>query len=192
MSDQPKFNNSRQELEERISRLEDQTRFTLDILEMASTLGDFQTSINQLHEPTEILRETSQRVQRFIRFMGTAFYLVDENTSDFRLTVCDPPQHSPVVADEIEHLIDNGIFALALRENRPITVYSRDKKHRLVLHALATSSRTRGMFVGVLSRKDKNVSSLMLSLLTIILKNCANAIESFELYKLFRMKCPPE
>jgi hypothetical protein len=42
------------------------------------------------------------------------------------------------------------------------------------------------MFVGMLRRTDKNVSSIVLSLLSIILKNCANAIESFELYRLFR------
>ncbi|THB62845.1 MAG: PAS domain S-box protein [Desulfovibrio sp.] len=177
---------SREDLELRIQSLEEQARFTLDVLEMAATLGDFQTSINKLQEPTGILRETASRVQGFIHFRAAGFYLVNEPTSDFVMTLCRPEEFQEVIEQEVAHLIDNGIFTLALRENRPITVYSRDKKHRLVLHALSTSSRTRGLFVGLLQRADRNITSMLLSLLTIILKNCANAIESFELYRLFR------
>jgi len=42
------------------------------------------------------------------------------------------------------------------------------------------------MFIGVLHRADKNISCIVLALLSIILKHCANAIESFELYRLLR------
>ncbi len=178
----------RVDLETRIQHLEEQARVTLDILEMAATLGDFQTSINKLHEPSEILRETTERVRQFIPFLGMAFYLVEEDTSDFVLSLCDPPRYWQLISEEISRLIDAGIFSMALRENRPITVYSQDKKYRLILHALATSSRTRGMFVGVRGRDERNVSAIMLSLMTIVLKHCANAIESFELYRLFREK----
>lgn len=187
MKDKPAHSRlSREDLEARIQVLEEQARFTLDVLEMATTLGDFQTSINKLQEPTGILSETASRVQGFIHFSGSAFYLVNENSSDFHMTLCRPVEFSERIEGEISNLIDSGIFALALRENRPITVYSRDKQHRLVLHALSTNSRTRGMFVGLLHRADRNISSMLLSLLSIILKNCANAIESFELYRLFR------
>lgn len=176
----------RRNLEARIQTLEEQARFTLDVLEMAATLGDFQTSINKLSTPEEILRETIGRVQGLIHFLGSAFLLVDEDSSDFRLALCEPERYRRMVAEETGLLIDNGIFSLAIRENRPIIVYSSDKQFRLVVHVLATSSRTRGMFVGLLSRKDRTISGILLSLLSIILKNCANAIESFELYRLYR------
>jgi predicted RNA-binding protein with RPS1 domain len=183
---------SREDLEGRVKSLEEQARFTLDILEMASTLGDFQTSINKLHEPSEILRETLGRVESLIHFKATAFLLVDEVTNDFVMNVCTPAKYKEYFDGEVVQLIDNGIFSLAIRENRPITVYSRDKKYRMVLQVLATSSRTRGMFLGLMSRKDKNISAILLSLLTIILKNCANAIESFELYRLLRSGKQPD
>lgn len=176
----------RRELENRVQNLEQQTRFTLDILEMATSLGDFQTSINKLHDPSRILRETLDRVDRCIPFRGACFYLVDEATADFSPHLCIPDDHAEYVKAEIANIIENGIFALAIREQRPIFVYSTDKRYRLVLHVLSTSSRVRGMFVGLLARGDKSPSSILLSLLTIILKNCANAIESFELYRLYR------
>ncbi|MGE4298329.1 MAG: hypothetical protein AB7E47_09905 [Desulfovibrionaceae bacterium] len=179
---------TREDLENRIMSLEEQARFTLDVLEMASELGDFQANINRLHEPTEILRETISRIGGIISFQCMAFMLVDENDSDFTLNLCEPDSFAPLVRSETGHLIDSGIFSLAIRENRPITVYSRDKEHRIVLHVLATNARTRGMFIGLMHRKDRNISSIVLSLLTIILKNCANAIESFELYRLLRDK----
>ncbi len=177
---------SREDLEVRIQTLEEQARFTFDVLEMASNLGDFQTSINKLQEPTEILAETAFRLNGLIPFSGCVFYLVDENSSDFKPAWCTSEEQAREVRRELDYLIDNGIFSLALRENRPITVYSRSQKFRFVLHALATCSRTRGMFVGLTLRSERNISSVMLSLLSIVLKNCANAIESFELYRLFR------
>lgn len=186
MIKQPPIALSREDLEARIRTLEEQTRFTYDILEMASSLGDFQTSINRLDRPEEILEETAARIESLIPFLGEAFYLVDEANSDFRPVLCKPEEHKDIIAEEIAYLIENGVFSLALRENRPITVYSRDKRFRLAMHALATSSRTRGMFVGLMSRTERNISGILLSLLSIILKNCANAIESFELYRLYR------
>ncbi len=177
---------TKQDLEDRIRTLEEQARLTLDILEMASTLGDFQTSINKLHEPVEILRETLGRIRRLVTFTTSAFYLVNEETSDFELTLCEPSRLADVVRAEVDQLIETGVFALALRENRPITVYSSTNAHRILLHALATSSRTRGMFVGLMPRHERNISSVFLALLSIVLKNCANAIESFELYRLYR------
>ncbi len=175
-------------LEQRLRHLEEQARFTLDVLEMASTLGDFQTCINKLHEPTALLEETIHRIGELVHFTASAFYLVDEASSDFGLTLCEPALFRTQLDDEVQHLIDNGVFALAVRENRPITVYSRDNKYRMVLHVLATSSRTRGMFVGVMSKGERNLSGILLSLLSIVLKHCANAIESFELYRLFRQR----
>lgn len=177
---------SQANLKARLRNLEEQARFTLDVLEMASHLGDFQTSINKLHEPSLLLHEAMERVSDLVRFSAMAFYLVDESSFDFSLARCQPEDFRPVVDSELEHLIDTGVFALALRENRPITVYSRDNQHRLVLHALATTSRTRGMFVGAMPRSERNLSGVLLSLLSITLKHCANAIESFELYRLFR------
>lgn len=177
---------SREELEKRLRALEEQARFTHDILDLAATLGDFQTSINKLHTPDMLLAETSRRIDSLTRFAGTAFWLVDEHTSDFALARCTPPEYQSMVERETQAAIEKGFFAVALRENRPIVIYSQEGEMRLVYHVLATSSRTRGMFLGFMPRGEANVPSLILSLVTIILKSCANALESFELYSLLR------
>ncbi len=177
---------TKEELELRIRHLEEQARFIYDILEQAANLGDFQTSINKLTEPGDILLESASRMQGVVQFLCTCFYLVDERTSDFVLNMCLPPEYQAEIQEEVGILIENGIFALALRENRPTMIYSSSKKYRIMLHALSTSSRTRGMFVGLLHKSDRNISGIVLSMLTVILKYCANAIESFELYRLFR------
>ncbi len=111
---------------------------------------------------------------------------MNEGSQEFEASLCLPKDRQPYLDNEVETLIDSGIFTMALRENRPIIVYSSDLAQRLVIHVLATSSRTRGMFVGILDANEPIVSGLILSLLSIILKNCSNAVESFELYRLFR------
>lgn len=173
-------------MESRLKQLEEQARFTLDVLEMASMLGDFQTCINKLSEPSALLEEAQSRICEVVRFSATAFYLVEEASSDFCLAYCSSDSFRDDLEQEVSHLIESGVFTLAMRENRPIIVYSRDNRLRLVLHVLATTSRTRGMFVGVMPREERNLSGIMLSLLSIVLKHCANAIESFELYRLFK------
>ena len=68
---------SSEELEVRIKHLEEVNRFTIDALDMATSLGDFQSSIPKLRDPSAILKETGSRVKRLIAFRAIAFYLVD-------------------------------------------------------------------------------------------------------------------
>ena len=83
-------------------------------------------------------------------------------------------------------LIDNGTFAWVLREHRPVIVSSKDYRKRLLLRVMSTKSRTRGMFVGVLAQNEKDISHISLSLLSIVMMNGANALESFELYRMIK------
>ncbi len=177
---------SRKELEARITYLEEINRFTIDALEMAASLGDFQTSINKLQEPSAILKETASRVQRLIPFQAAAFYLADEN-SNFHFADCEPVREKEALREEVEFLIDNGTFAWALRENRMVAVSSKDFQSQMVLHVLATYSRIRGLFVGILQPGEKNIPEVSVALLSIILLNSANALESFELYRMVQM-----
>jgi diguanylate cyclase (GGDEF)-like protein len=49
---------------------------------------------------------------------------------------------------------------------------------------MCTSARIRGMFVGIIELCNANIPDISLSLLSILLLNSANALESFELYKM--------
>jgi len=162
MSNKPQAKDHIKYLEERIEYLEELNRFTLDTLEMAASLGDFQTSINKLQEPSLILDETRSRVQRLIPFQTLAFLLVDEADHEFFLASCQPESDKEFLKNEVDFLIDNGTFAWTLRERRPVMVSSKNYQRQLVLHVMATSSRVRGMFVGLLEKRETNITDTSL------------------------------
>ncbi len=60
-------------LEERIQYLEEVNRFTMDALEMAASLGDFQPNISKLEDVPVILKETRSRINRLIRLLAVTF-----------------------------------------------------------------------------------------------------------------------
>jgi PAS domain S-box-containing protein len=173
-------------LEDRIQYLEEGNRFTLDALEMAASLGDFQPSINKLQDAAVILDEAQSRIQRLIQFQAIAFFLVNEDDNDFFLTYTEPKNYISFIQSEADFLIDNGTFGWALREKRPVTVSSRRHGKQIILHPMATSSRIRGMFVGLLGKEKTDIPDISLWLLSIILFNSSNAIESFELYNMIK------
>jgi two-component system cell cycle sensor histidine kinase/response regulator CckA len=177
---------TRNDLESRLEYLEEVNRFTIDALEMAASLGDFQSSLHKLDGPHAILKEMGTRIKRLIPFDVIAFYLVDEVTSDFYLGAAQPPEQQDTLKQEVEFLIDNGTFAWALRENRAVLVSTSDFRRKLVFHAMTTVSRIRGMFVGLLPEEESNIPGVSIALLSIILLNSANALESFELYRMIQ------
>jgi hypothetical protein len=91
-------------LEERIQYLKEVNRFTLDTLEMAASLGNFQPSINKLQEPSTILAETRSRVQGLIPLKILSFYLIEEPESEFLLTSCEPKRDKSYLNKEIDGL----------------------------------------------------------------------------------------
>ncbi|MFP4037108.1 MAG: two-component system sensor histidine kinase NtrB, partial [Desulfobacteraceae bacterium] len=173
-------------LEQRLHYLEEVNRFTLDALDMASSLGDFQPSINKLHDIPVILKETRARINRLLRLQASAFFLTNEETKEFDLFDVDPPKFKSLVRAEVDKLIEAGAFAWALREKRAIIVHGGANQCQLLLHVMSTSSRIRGMFVGVLRGEAVDVPDISFALLSIILLNSSNALESFELYRMIR------
>ncbi len=170
----------------RIDYLEENRRFIQNVLEMAISLGDFQENINKGYGPENVLLEADKRISHLIPFEANALYLVDQEQSDFHLSVCNQKHLEPFIRDEIEHMIDAGYFAWAIREKRGVTISSRDHSRKFVLHVINTYSRIRGMFIGLLPEKNSKIPDTSLTLLSIILLNTANALESIEFYALLR------
>jgi nitrogen-specific signal transduction histidine kinase/ActR/RegA family two-component response regulator len=148
-----KLNMDPESLLTRIEYLEENRRLIQNALEMALSLGDFQKNINKGYGPEHILREAEKRVQYLIPFEANAFYLVDQEQADFALSVCEPSEKTQFIEDQVSYLIDKGFFAWAIRERRGVTISSHDHSKQLMLHVIATYSRIRGMFVGVLPDK---------------------------------------
>lgn len=171
---------------ERLEYYEENRRFIQNALEMALSLGDFQQNMNNGYSPDQILKETEKRARHLMPFEAIALYLVDENKSDFKLSVCQPSHLKRRIENEVEYMIDKGSFAWAMREKRSIFIPSKERSRRFVLHVIATSSRIRGMLVGLLSDQQKKIPDSALTLLSILLLNTANTLESHELHTFMR------
>ena len=170
----------------RIEYLEENRRFIQNVLESALSLVDFQENILNSCGPENILEESEKRIRYLIPFEADALFLVNQDTSDFQMAVCMPPEMREFMAAEVEDMIEKGFFAWAIRERRGVTITSRDRTRRLVLHVIATHSRIRGMFVGLIDDSRRQIPDTSLTLLSIILLNTANALESLEFYRLLR------
>ena len=96
----------------------------------------------------------------------------------------DPEGEKSEIQKEIDEQIESGSFAWAINQNRPVVVKSQRFGKSLILHALATKSKVRGMFAGVLTREDKDIHESVLYPLSIILQNTSYAIESITLHTL--------
>jgi signal transduction histidine kinase/ActR/RegA family two-component response regulator len=170
----------------RINYLEENRRLIQNALEMALSLGDFQENINKGYGPNHILKEAEKKIRYLIQFDASVFYLVDQDESDFKFSTCSPPEEKQYVENEIGYMIDKGFFAWAIGERRGVTISSHDHSRQLLLHVIATSSRIRGMFVGLLPDKKNIIPDKSLTLVSIILLNTANALESLEYNELLR------
>jgi signal transduction histidine kinase/ActR/RegA family two-component response regulator len=170
----------------RIDYLEENRRFIQNVLEMALSLGDFQENINKGYGPENVLQEADKRISRMIPFEANAHYLVDQEKSDFNLSVCNENRLKTFIQQEVDHMIEQGYFAWAIREKRGVLISSKDHSRKFILHIIATYSRIRGMFIGLLPEKNSGIPDTSLTLLSIVLLNTANALESLEFYSLLR------
>ena len=175
-------------LEQRLEYLEENRRHTFQALEMALSLGDFSDHIKSEHNLERLIAETEKRIQGAVPFDATAIFLVDENSSDFHLNSCNPPEIGPEIEAEIEAMIEKGLFSWALREQRGLPVFSADYRRQYFLHVITTSSRVKGMFIGLLPPKLNEIADGSLTILSIILKNMAFLLESREFYSLLQQR----
>ncbi len=173
-------------LQARIEYLEENGRLIQNGLEMALSLGDFQEDINKGYDEKFILQEAERRIRYLIPFDASAFYLIDQDQSDFIFSFCEPSEKRQFMEDQVGSMIEKGLFAWAIRERRGVTLSSHDHSRRLMLHVIATASRIRGMFVGLLPDKKDIIPDKSMSLVSFILLNTANAVESLEYHNLLR------
>lgn len=175
-------------LEEQVEELNRKKHSMLEALETAATLGNFRVSLNRIDDPMLIIKETASQMRRFINFRAFSFYLVNEDDSDFYQAFCEPENAAREIDGEVQQLIDDKTFSWALSRSKPVRISSGSGNGQLVLHSLNTSSRTRGIFIGILEQPEKEITDLSLFLFSITMIACSNALESFELYRQIRAK----
>ncbi|MGI6784774.1 MAG: diguanylate cyclase domain-containing protein [Aminivibrio sp.] len=179
-------------LEERIRMLEESNAFfwkeknrAMEALESAIRLGSFDTSLNRLDDPQPILDEILKRAMDLLPFKVAALYLVNDDSS-FRQALCIPAERALEVEDLVARRIEDRTFSWALKRKKPVLTGVATFEPLHVMHVLTTISRTRGMFAGIIDGELRDVSDYSLSLLSVLLSNAAEALESFELYHSVR------
>jgi signal transduction histidine kinase/CheY-like chemotaxis protein len=178
----PKSSKSKDQV--RIEFLERQSRLSLFGLDILASLGELQHSAHLTRDPLRILNVALKHVKRLVDFQVAAFYLVDEENSDFILKEVDPSSEQKLIQTEVDREIENGTFAWALNRNRAVVIKNPSHDHLLVFHVLASKTRVRGMFVGRVLSGGPPVNETVLYPLSVILQNTANALESAALYKV--------
>ncbi|AGW12698.1 PAS domain-containing protein [Megalodesulfovibrio gigas] len=184
-SDGPDWS-GQEEQAELIRRLIVEKRAALHALEMAASLGSFTLSLNRLDSPLPILLETAMKLRTLVRFSAFGFFLVDEADGDLQLGFHEPVSQRRWFEAELERLIQDHTLAWVLQRAKPVLLASADGSQTLLLHSLATISRTRGVFMGVLGQDRDEILDPSYSLLSIIFHGCAHTLESFTLYARIR------
>jgi signal transduction histidine kinase len=171
--------------ESRVEHLEKRMRFIQNAIELCLSAGDYQEEINKNFSSRQLFKETGNRIDRLFKFETQAFYIINQENLDFVLSVCKPDEIRFQLEAEVEFLIEKGFMAWALHERRGITIPSKNNERQIFLHVIATYSSIRGVFIGLFPVKKQRVSDAAFEILSIILRNLANAVESIE-YRSFK------
>jgi len=184
-------NNSDKLIEEMKRKVEYYQKINIRCHEALQNVEEFvntKTSLNKMDSVEEILEGAYKKISGRINFIKSAFYLVNETTSEFNLCKCWPTNSISFFETNFEKLIENGNIAWIMRERKGQHIPYGTKESTLFMHSITTMSRARGFFIGLLQNGGKDITFIDDSMITLILQQCAHSIESFELYKLLRKK----
>ena len=108
--------------ESKVQHLEEVNRRILDALDFVASLGDLQLVSSPEQDATAILDTAQSNIGRIAPFRAKAFFTLGEDELEMTLTDSKPEEQRKFFQDEVDRLIDNGTFAWALNQNRPLVV----------------------------------------------------------------------
>jgi len=169
---------------ERVEYLEKSLGWYHFVLELVSSLDGIHGNTKSSREETHIFAESQKFIERVFPLSTCAFLTVDEADANFDLVYCEPAYDRDQIQTYIDQLIDAGEFSWAINQNRPYRVPVEYQGGQVLLHVLATKSRIRGMFLGLMP-KNSQTTDAGLRYLSIVLQNTSHALESSALYEFF-------
>jgi signal transduction histidine kinase/CheY-like chemotaxis protein/HPt (histidine-containing phosphotransfer) domain-containing protein len=172
-------------LQERVNFLEETNLNYLRTLDVVSACSAFQSDIYRQKEPSFVVRAMFEQLRRLIPFATLAMFSIAADAG-FELSVCDPLECVDLIQAEFEAKVSDGSFAWALNQNHPVIVPTNSGVDTLVLHVLATNSRIRGMFAGILPGGQSGAEVSTLNALSTIMINTAYAVENSELTEMLQ------
>ncbi|WP_052507061.1 PAS domain S-box protein [Desulfonatronovibrio magnus] len=176
-----------EKLKTRVKFLEETQRNIIDTLNSTADWADFRPEHGRFEDRMDILKDIASRIIRLAQFKSIGIWLVDEETNSFDFVLNDPADTKAQLCSEFDHLVDDGLIALAINSEKPVFASASETQGRFMIQAIATASRIRGIFLGHLEH-GQGLPDATIPLVMILCQNCASSLEALELYSLLRKK----
>jgi len=162
--------------------VQNETLRIIESLRDIASLGDLHNAAFGSDQQPQILATIENQVEKVYHFSSIGIYLITDVDMNFDLAYRSDNSDKIRLQSVISKAIDDGTFAWAICWNRPISI-PQDNGEYLVLHVLTSKFRAIGMFAGIVPAGQPLMSDVEQSLLSVILFNCATALENIELYE---------
>ncbi|MCP4679221.1 MAG: response regulator [Deltaproteobacteria bacterium] len=160
-------------------------RMAVMLPECLNTIAAFSVSLQSdlvRRGSVEMIYETTlSSLRQIINFDVAGFAIFDDDGLDCLLNNCEPNNKVEILGKELSDLIDNGVFAWALQQNRAVNVPSALSNQPLILGTLATRTKTFGMFLGML--REPSIPDTYMKMVSIVLLNAAATMDNILLQK---------
>lgn len=171
------------DLEYQLATLKERHRFVDKILDIVLRLNDFSSVTGVTVSSEEVLEETLRRLKGLFQCSSAGFFLIGSDAS-FRLSSHEGDQY--LLEKEKSILVGDGSFAWALHRNKPTLIKSSDGRNTVLLHSMTTSSRTMGMFLGIISSPKGTLLDSHLYFVTVVLNSAASVLQYLELFSMVK------
>ncbi len=153
--------------------------FMHDGISSVVTVSNDLLSLNKDNTVDDIIDLLIEKLKILDYFDSFAFYEI-KDLIDFEQTHCYPKSAQQLIEQDVEQHINNGTFAWALNNPRPVVVSGPSSGYNQVLVSLSTKRRIHGMFIA--NAKDKgDMSGVTLDILQLILSITVFSIDNLQL-----------
>lgn len=166
-------------LEARVEYLEDVTRSMSEALQLARSTGNIRIGPEQVLTRDAVVAETDSAVRRILPVRSSCYLFLDPQSMHFDIHATFPEQSPRDWPALVDRLIDNGSFAWALREGRPINAPTEDHGE-ILLHVIGEGGDVRGMFLADMDGGD--TPDVSQDLLSIFMQKCDTALRTLDLF----------
>ncbi len=131
-----------------------------------------------------IIDAAIKRIQMLIPLSGHSVLLVDDSMQ-FLPHSHSTEEYRQKTSQLSKQWVEEGTFSWAINQNRAVVVHGDAHRETLILHTIAVRENVMGMFIGFI-QDGAELDEAILSLITVVLMNCCNSLESHELHRRLR------
>lgn len=140
--------------------------------ELSPILDETDTDVIQ-----DIIKATELRIRQIITYPIQAILFFDDDQLDLNIVSKVNAPTKKVIERYLEHAIDNGHVAIALKHYRAVSFVHDD--HVVLLHMITTRHQVIGLYIGISDEGADSPLIYSIKLLTVMLSYCAHAIHMY-------------